>query len=270
VKHFKESNLAIVGTARNVSKYLHRIYRALSEATINFNSRTFFIVESYSTDSTVDVLESLSKNDRGFLYTSLQELESPLPPLSIRISQARNAAADMAREYDGYFDYVLVADLDNVNRDITASRLESCWKYQNWDMMSANQPFAYYDTWAFRHRILSPGDCWRDYDSLVEYFGKDEALKLAVRNRVLKIPPHAKPIPVDSAFGGLAVYRSKPYLKHRYSGVDKHGKEICEHVELHRELINDGCSLFINPMMINLNPARQGITNFVTNLLKKP
>lgn len=269
MKHFSNSNLAIVGTARNVSRYIRRIHGTLSAATENFKSRKFFVVESYSTDSTLEILDDLSKTFTDFTYKTLPNLESALPPLSIRISQARNAAADMARDSAEEFDYVMVADLDNVNRDITATRIESCWLHQGWDMMSANQPFAYYDTWAFRHPILSPGDCWRDYDVLVEYFGREAALKLAVGNRVLKIPPEAPPIPVQSAFGGLAIYKAKPFFNNRYSGVDADQKELCEHVVLHQDMLNDGCSLFINPKMVNLNPHRQQFINSITKLWKR-
>ena len=266
MKHYSDSNLAILGTARNVSKYIRKIYKVLSDSTIHFKSRTFFIVESYSDDSTLEILKEIADSDNNFFFESLSSNKLNMPPLSGRIAEARNHAANMARAHGDVFDYLLVADLDNVNRGLTSKALESCWNHEGWDMMSANQPYAYYDTWAFRHPILSTGDCWRNYDSLLEYFPRDLAFKYAVANRVLKIPTNSKPIPVESAFGGLAIYRSEKYLKYRYSGFDQNGKEICEHVTLHNDMIQVGCKLLINPAMVNLTARRQRLASMLTSL----
>jgi glycosyltransferase involved in cell wall biosynthesis len=266
VKHFSDSNLAIVGTARNVSKYIRKIHKVLCDSSINFKSTTFFIVESYSDDSTIEILKEIADSDNNFFFESLSSNRLNMPPLSVRIAEARNHAANMAQTHGDVIDYVLVADLDNVNSGLTSHALESCWNHEGWDMMSANQPYAYYDTWAFRHPILSPGDCWRNYDSLLEYFSEDLAFKYAVGNRVLKIPASSKPIPVESAFGGLAIYRSEKYFKYQYSGLDQNGREICEHVTLHNDMIQAGCKLLINPAMVNLRPRRQRLARVRTSL----
>ncbi len=57
-------------------------------------------------------------------------------------------------------------------------------------------------------------------------------------------------IEVDSAFGGLAIYRREALLGGRYSGVHE-GCAICEHVPLHAELRARGYRIFINPALIN-------------------
>jgi len=266
MKHFGVSNLAILCSARNVGKYINRIYNVLNLSTRNFKSVTFFVVESYSNDDTIKKLQSISQTNSKFNFQTLKKTDAVLPPLPVRIAEARNFAADMARESRNSFDFVMVADLDNVNRDITSNRVESCWQYKDWNMMSANQPFAYYDTWALRHPILSPGDCWRDFDNLLEYFDKKEAFRLAVQNRVVQIPTHSKPIPVISAFGGLAIYDSESYFPFRYSGMNANGVEICEHVSLHREMLDANKRLFINPFMVNLNPFRQRFFQYVSKV----
>lgn len=266
MKHYSESNLAILGSARNVSRYVERTYNSLRLATRNFRSRHFFIVESYSSDNTVKILEELSQQDEQFHFQSIPLLVD-MPALSVRIAEARNHSAEMARNFGEHFDYVLVADLDSVNLDITRRGIESCWNHSNWDMMSANQPFAYYDTWAFRHPILSPGDCWRDFDTLSTFLGKSLAYKLAVENRVLKIPASSKPLPVDSAFGGLAIYKAETYFKFKYSGLDENNLEVCEHVTLHRQMKASNLSLYINPQMINISPVRQRFAPFLARML---
>jgi glycosyltransferase involved in cell wall biosynthesis len=266
MKHFSESNLAIVGTARNVANYIQRVHKVLCKATINFRSQTFFVVESYSEDSTVDVLRAIAAKNKNFSFASI-ESEREMPQLSVRIAQARNTAADMAFSY-GPFDYVLVADLDNVNRNLTAPRLESCWKYPKWDMMSANQPHAYYDTWALRHPIISPGDCWRQYEELLAYLPAELAKKIAVTNRVISIPKSCPPIPVNSAFGGLAMYTADAYFDSSYSGLTSNGIEICEHVPFNQKLTNSGYKLYINPGLVNLNSIHQATIPIKTKLKK--
>lgn len=58
-------------------------------------------------------------------------------------------------------------------------------------------------------------------------------------------------IAVDSAFGGLAIYRRSLLDAARYRGKDENNEIVCEHVWLHRQLKANGARLFINPRMIN-------------------
>jgi hypothetical protein len=269
MKHFSDANVAILGTARNVSKYIRKICKVLSDSTIHFKSRTFFIVESYSNDTTIDTLQELAELDKHFFFTSLDTSAINMPPLSVRIAEARNQATNMARQHSIEFDYFVVADLDNVNRGLTPQALESCWNYDGWDMMSANQPFAYYDTWAFRHPILSPGDCWRDYEYLSTFIDKKFAFKYSIENRVIQIPKNSLPLPVTSAFGGLAIYRAEPYFLFEYSGYTDKGIEVCEHVVLNEKLSQSGYKLFINPAMINVKPLRQKVALLYSTLRKR-
>jgi hypothetical protein len=58
-------------------------------------------------------------------------------------------------------------------------------------------------------------------------------------------------IPVDSAFGGLAIYRRDILHGVRYAGLDESGQISCEHVELHSQLKAKACRIFVNPRLIN-------------------
>jgi hypothetical protein len=53
-------------------------------------------------------------------------------------------------------------------------------------------------------------------------------------------------IEVESAFGGLGLYKGYAYRKSRYAGHDNH-KEICEHVVLHKNMRTEQARLYINP-----------------------
>jgi hypothetical protein len=67
-----------------------------------------------------------------------------------------------------------------------------------------------------------------------------------------QLNPQAEWIEVESAFGGLAIYRREALLEGRYNGV-RDGEGICEHVPLHAELRAKGRRIFINPALINAN-----------------
>jgi hypothetical protein len=56
------------------------------------------------------------------------------------------------------------------------------------------------------------------------------------------VPPvGSPPIPMNSAFGGLCLYRREAYLSGVYDG------STCEHVPFHRSMQASGYQLFLNP-----------------------
>jgi hypothetical protein len=80
---------------------------------------------------------------------------------------------------------------------------------------------------------------------------REAATFAAVYARMVTIPQDGEWIEVDSAFGGLAIYR-RDCLRHaRYIGLNKTGREICEHVPFHMALRKRGSRIFVNPKLIN-------------------
>lgn len=86
--------------------------------------------------------------------------------------------------------------------------------------------FAHYDAYAAR-----PVSWWRDrrHEIGMGWF------------QGMMMPIGADPMPMNSAFGGLCVYRTEVLLGSRYAGGD------CEHVALHRQMAGDGWRMFLNP-----------------------
>lgn len=255
-QQIQNSSIVILGTARNVSKYIHKSVDSLLRIGSYFKECNFIVVESYSSDATLESLNELAKKYSNFQFVSLKPIQ-PMPTLSVRIAEARNVGLHLAKDKFPNVDYVFVADLDKVNWDLKLEGILSCWNYENWDMMSANQGFRYYDIWALRHPILSPGDCWRNVEYLERYFPRKVARKIGFKNRVIKIPANSKPIEVISAFGGFSIYSSNLYFQSQYSGIDDNGNEICEHVPMNMKMLSLGSKMFINPAMINLSRNRQ-------------
>jgi hypothetical protein len=59
---------------------------------------------------------------------------------------------------------------------------------------------------------------------------------------------------VDSAFGGLALYRLDQALGARYVGLDSDGEEACEHVAFNADLRQRGGKLYVLPGLRNATP----------------
>lgn len=86
---------------------------------------------------------------------------------------------------------------------------------------------------------------------------EEKTLYSCVHSKMIILPPDSEWIEVDSAFGGLAIYRRQAIGDARYVGVNEKGEELCEHVPFHSELRRRGCRIFINPGLINAGYTEQ-------------
>ena len=84
------------------------------------------------------------------------------------------------------------------------------------------------------------------------------AQHIAVECKQAAIDPRADPIEVDSAFGGLGIYRREAFLAGRYAGTDDSagGIDVADHTPYHRELRQKGFRIFINPALINCDKTK--------------
>mgnify|MGYP002651887698 CR=1 FL=1 len=255
-KPLQDSAVLIVGLARDCAAHLEFDVRRLSAAFAGAREVRWLVVESDSRDATPRQLERLGTGGR-FHVRCLGALEPGIPSRAARIAHCRNVYLDAIRADPAFahVDYVVVADLDGINTLVTRQGVESCWMRDDWDMVAANQRAPYYDVWALRHPVWSPNDCWAQ----VRWFtarGMDRqaALFACVYARMIPIAAHEPWIEVDSAFGGLAIYRREMFAAERdarYNGLTRDGAEICEHVPFHHTLRDEGARLFINPALIN-------------------
>jgi hypothetical protein len=249
-------SLLVVGVVRNGERRmrgdLDTLRRAVTEA--GFTQVQWLIVESDSTDGTLDVLGTLQAQWTGFAFISLGVTRQAHPLRTDRIAHARNAYLAALDDDPRYVDvtHVMVADLDGVCGAVSARALVATWQLDEpWSVCSANQGDYYYDVWALRHRLWCPDDAWTLRNALLPVLGEIEADRVALFSRMVHIPPRRAPIEVDSAFGGLAIYRRDALQGARYDGLDAHGREVCEHVALNAGLRARGHRLYIHPALIN-------------------
>lgn len=268
LRSFGESSVLICGTARNVSRKLDNFVLSTEKSFLGFKKTEYLICESFSSDGTWDKLQSLmfKRND----FHCLQDLEIDKSELrrTVRIASARNKLQNTIKRNFKDFDYVVMMDLDGVNRNLTKKSVELCWRHSQWDVVTANQPLRYYDVWALRATDWCETDCWQEYAGLLEEMSHKQALKTAVTSKMRSIRSSNPPIPVQSAFGGLAIYKMEAFLSSEYVGEDEEGMEICEHVPFHKGLSDKGFKIFIMPSLVNLSPITQ-IGNIMKDLVLK-
>lgn len=254
MRAFSEASVLIVGLVRNCGQRLVDDVQKIEAAFCAAKQTQFLIVESDSTDDSCKTLEQLSIEKVNFNYESLGKLQATHPKRTDRIAYCRNHYLRAIKEHASYqhVDYVVVADLDGVNAKLNAAAVASCWDYDNWDVCTANQSGPYYDIWALRHRLWSPNDCWQQV-SFLRSLGVSQfkAVVSSVYNRMIRISPASQWIEVDSAFGGLAIYRKESIVSASYVGLTDQGDEVCEHVSLHGQIRAAGGRIFINPLLIN-------------------
>lgn len=248
----EESDVTVVGVVRDAARRLPQEIAHLRLAFGAARSLRFVVVESDSRDGTPEVLGALSRTVPGFRALSLGRLADALPLRSERIAHCRNRYLDELGAQASSDGYVVVADLDGVNSALTARAVESCFASPApWDVCAANQGDAYYDIWALRHETWSPDDCWDRYRALAPVVGRIPALEIAVHSRMIRLDPRLPPIEVDSAFGGLAIYRAEALRGARYAASTAGGSPVCEHVGLHEGLRARGYRIFVHPALVN-------------------
>jgi len=251
--HF-DCDVMVVGLARNCAGTIEDVVTSMTAAMSMFACVHWYVVESDSDDSTTAALERLRDGMPNFDFVSLGRLRDSIPLRTARIAHCRNA---YLREVQARLDtarlkYVVVADLDGVTSLLTETAISSCWSRKDWDVCTANQDGPYYDVWALRHPEWCPGDCFREMRYLRRHGrSKHSAALAAVYAKMLTIPPSADWVAVDSAFGGLAVYRAHLLRGVSYVGLAEDGQEVCEHVSLHQQIRAAGGKIYINPKMIN-------------------
>ena len=246
----------VASTVRNGGAELTgRIARLDAVLSSLFDTR-WLVVESDSEDNTVPYLLELSNRHPKVRSVSMGHLRHTMPLRTQRIAHCRNHYIHELLNTPTYSDvsYLVVLDLDEVNDELNEGSLSAIDFSRDWGGLFANQRGPYYDLWALRHPAWSPGDCWRQYEHLKRVGVNDNyAHLIAIASKMLPIDPTHEWIEVDSAFGGLGVYR-REYITPscRYVGLEPSGLETCEHVLFNAEVRRNGARLYVAPGLINV------------------
>lgn len=251
----KTETIVVCAIARNVSSTIRKDFKRINDALSRFSEVHWLVVESDSDDTSIKELNSIKAEKANFDFIQLGNLKEQFESRTDLLAYARNAYLREIISNKKYqnVDFVAIADLNNLNRKLSARAVNSVFDLPGPAMFTANQNGPYYDIWALRHNLWSPNDCWEQLSFYRKYSSKANlTLKTAVNLRMLNIPAESGPIEVESAFGGFAIMpRSYICNSLMYEGKTPSGKEVCEHVNFCRVIRENGGRIFVAPSMIN-------------------
>lgn len=266
--------ILFIGLAQNCAQHLPTVLRNIENMATLAAESAFLFLENDSTDNTKAILNGWGTGRPNFTLLNFDGLNG-VAVRTVKLEILRNAYVECLRTYKNLkdFDLVVLIDMDDVGTwPIDLIEMAKAIHYLQADpqraAIFANQIGSYYDVWALRHKEFCPGDAWEeviDYKASHPTATDEEAFNQTFKKRIHTFPPTAEPFEVDSAFGGLGIYRMSyilknpnPYLGSKIkslptpNGIFKVSRrQFCEHVHFHAGIRTLGGKLFIWPALIN-------------------
>jgi hypothetical protein len=276
--HRIERAAVFVGCTRDCAQFLPSVLNNISHMARLFKESAYIFVENDSHDATKEILRSWCANQPAARTVSLDGLARDCPLRTVRLERARNAYLEIVKSEYSSFDYMFVLDCDDVGAqtiedDIIIKALGFLESESRNAAAFANSKGHYYDLWALRQNTLCPNDPWEELCDLVLKGGmsENEAYEASFAKKIFQFDSNADPIEVESAFGGLGIYKIKSILRNdsTYVGSKKklipsrfvynnavHGNtevgwQQCEHVSFNLGFKRNNEKLFILPYLIN-------------------
>jgi tetratricopeptide (TPR) repeat protein len=282
LKSVSECSVLFVGVARDCAPYMQAVLANIGFISTYFKKSEFCFVTNNSKDSTEQLLHNWAVTQSNAHILVLNEIKN-IPARTMRIAAARNAYLEFARHCES--DFMLVVDMDDVSgRPFDPETfLKAIWDLNKSTDCAAVFPSqkSYYDIFAFREERLCP-DCVfeQGFDALYSRGMSAEIVaETLMFETASRISNHIKnavqPVEVQSAFGGLGIYKMSSVRKNKrkYVGVKQKiieeavaerfnmipnsiaGWQVCEHVEFHRGFLDNGEKLMILPWFINCDSS---------------
>lgn len=241
----KESGVNVVSIARNAMPLLTNTLALVDEARERFARFQMFVFENDSTDGTAEALDGHASRNGWFhvAHDTWGGLDSRgfERERTERLAKARNICFEWVKANGATNEYTIVLDLDPaygfspngilnslgwLNAGPAHAGAMASYSLYHIQQGDGTASIAHYDAWAARL------NWWRDR--------RDEVGSMTWFSTLLP-PVGSQPIPMNSAFGGLCLYRTEAFLAGGYSGED------CEHVPHHRRMADVGWRLYLNP-----------------------
>lgn len=253
-----KQKIVFIGLARNIESKIKSSIEKLVSIGQKAKEYKIIVFENDSTDKTKEILLEISKNNTNVIILSEtnnrpQFEQTKEKTRTTALAEYRNKLKDYVKENFIDYDFVIVSDMDFV--DFSES---GCYNSFGWfnnfpndiDAVAGNS-FEFkrigqnnqkslwnYDSWAFRY------NWWNEISNCYGFTQFNSMLWFGF----FIIPPGLSPITVNSAFGGMTIYKIKKYILGTYNGND------CEHVTFHYDLKKNfpTFQLYLNPSQIML------------------
>jgi len=267
----KYGKAVFVGCLKNSAEFLPKVFENFEKIAKYFAEVSFIFIENDSKDLTKEVIRAWGDNQSNFKLINFDGLDSYEKNRTVRLEIARNAYINAIKQNESFqsYDFMIVMDMDDrgthpIDSQSFHQALEFLEENDSNAAVFANQPIKYYDLWALRHPQLCPFDFWHEVLIEALHVGSDQEAFDKVYARVPKsIPIDTLPIEVESAFGGLGIYKmpfvlsnKSRYLGHEFKYFSSDGivfskLQTCEHVSFHQGIIAQGGRMFILPFLVN-------------------
>jgi hypothetical protein len=252
-----DQKIAIVGLARNIGSSIENSVNKLVNFAKNAKEYKIIIFENDSQDNTREVLDNL-KTDNVNIITIYETNHRPQfgqiqnTERTMALAEYRNILKDYVKTHLSDYDFVIVSDMDFVDFSEPGCYNSFGWlssHYQQIDGVAGNS-YTYqevnfpnqkslwnYDSWAFRYN-------WWNQLPLLNSMTYGPMMWFGF----FMMPVGSPIIPVNSAFGGMTIYKTKQFIQGAYNGFD------CEHVCFHNSLKQQlpSFQLVLNPSQIML------------------
>ena len=263
--------IIIAGTISNVSRTIQKELKRVSEAFGDHCIVEIILVESDSTDNTIQIVTSLKEKFQNINLISLGDLKDKMPDRISRIRFCRQKYVERIRKIIKHdsIDYVAIVDLDGMNNLLSSTGVASCFTRSSWTAVLANQLGGYYDLLALRHETWCPNDILQDlnklksqleplnssriniYRWLIRRLEYDRIRREAIYSKMVKLRRNSPWIEVDSGFGGFAIYQAGVFESYDYALQVDEMEGSSEHVSLNMQIRESGGHIFVNPDLVN-------------------
>lgn len=268
-----QKRVIFAGIARDCEKFLPSVLETISQLSEIFKQSAYVFLENDSSDATKKIFNEWGRPKKNFTFLNMDGL-GQLPIRTLRLEYLRNACVQYIKNDSelNQFDYLIILDMDDVNSNgLDPEKIKDAVSFlddaENRAAIFANQDGTYYDMWALRHKTICPKDVWEEiFDYVQEHKVDDEkAYQNTFQKRIFSLGMNDDYLEVDSAFGGLGIYKlsyilknPNPYLGSKVKIVKNEAGipmifklQSCEHVHFHLGIRAVGGKLFIKPNLIN-------------------
>ena len=249
-----DKKIIIAGIVRNNAQYLSSIFKNIEMISSLFKEVKCIFVESDSNDNSLNLLNEFKNKNKNVDVISMGNLRTKMPYRTQRTAFCRNIYLDEVEKLKDEYELLLVMDMDDINSyPIQKESILSNFKYDNWDMITANNPDGYYDIWALRHPTWMPYDCWKAVGDRPSFMSNEEAINIHVKSRIIKIDINHPLIEVQSAFSGMAFIKIESIKGARHIGLIQNNgviQEIVEWVYFCKSIKEGKAKIYINPRFV--------------------
>ena len=234
-------NIVIAGLAKNCQNNFKKNIEYLNDFKEFYKESieiTILILENDSKDNTKKIIKKLTNKDYITDYC-LDGLDKKITNRIERITYCRNFLFEKLRSFEPKeIEYLYISidfDLDLFSETPKEEFFQILNKLRNQKDMTAlfpnNIPY-YYDIHALRKDKWNTIDSWKKYNQITKYIpvGKFFLKYFLIYKKQIKINTNEEFINVDSAFGGIGIYKM---TKSEHSKITYESDELfekCEHI----------------------------------------